>query len=89
MPETTYQIPATIEKVEAAGLSAVPGSIGRDADPDAEHGKKHLDDQGDDDAGEDRPPRDPVHDDGVGVLGRGSVCWVTWVRSSGDVCHVL
>ena len=72
MPETTYQMPAATENVDAAGLS--PFRIERgDADPDAEHRQQDLDDQGDDDAGEDRAPGDLVEHDGVSVFAHGGL----------------
>ena len=47
------------------------GIEGRDADTDAQHRQENLHDKADDDAGEDRSPRDPVDEDRVGVLPRG------------------
>ena len=68
MPESTYQIPVAIEKVETAGLSPAPGSSVATPMPTPSIVRRTWTTRRDDDAGEDRAPGDPVDEDRVGVL---------------------
>ena len=87
MPEMNHQMAAVIEKVEAAGLSPLAWVERGHPDPDAEHRQQDLDDQRDDDAGEDRAPRDPVDHDGVGVVVDGGAGTGRGGMRAGRVVH--